>query len=188
MAAKRRDPAEQCMGTKRDGNRCDARRKPGSDYCGRHGADAKKLGRPPILARIVDADNGLRVFDVIIESLKAGAPKRFAAQAAGISETALFDSVARGVEWTEDPESAPEDKRIYAEFAAAVEKAIGQGVVINLAEIRKAAKRGSWQAAAWLLERRFPKDFGRRTQIEPVNADGETLTFAELMDSAGKEK
>jgi hypothetical protein len=30
-----------------------------------------------------------------------------------------------------------------------------------MARIAKAAIQGSWQAAAWILERRFPDDFGK---------------------------
>ena len=53
---------------------------------------------------------------------------------------------------------------IFAEFQARVEEAKGKAVVGWLAKIEKAASEGSWQAAAWKLERRYPEDYGRRVQ------------------------
>lgn len=38
--------------------------------------------------------------------------------------------------------------------------------------------RDSWQAWAWLAERRFPDEFGRRQRIEHGNADGEPFRVA----------
>jgi hypothetical protein len=38
----------------------------------------------------------------------------------------------------------------------------GEAVVKWLAKIEKEASEGSWQAAAWKLERRHPEDYGRR--------------------------
>lgn len=33
-----------------------------------------------------------------------------------------------------------------------------------LSKIAKAADRGQWQAAAWILERKYPEEFSRRTR------------------------
>lgn len=53
-----------------------------------------------------------------------------------------------------------------AHFAQAVEKAEADAVVRNVAQIAKAAQEGTWQAAAWWLERRRPEDYGRRDRVE----------------------
>ena len=39
----------------------------------------------------------------------------------------------------------------------------------KLQNIKKIREDGSWQSAAWLLERQYPGEFGRR---EKVNIDG----------------
>ena len=49
-------------------------------------------------------------------------------------------------------------------FSAALKDAEGQAAVTWLARIEQAAKDGTWQAAAWKLERRYPEDYGRTIQ------------------------
>jgi len=53
----------------------------------------------------------------------------------------------------------------YAEFFAEIDKAQGLAVATRLNRLQKAAQGGAWQADAWWLERRFPKEFGRRQEI-----------------------
>lgn len=49
-------------------------------------------------------------------------------------------------------------------FSADVEKAKARFVLRNLRVIRKAALAGTWQAAAWGLERTDPEHYGRVVQ------------------------
>jgi len=46
-------------------------------------------------------------------------------------------------------------------FAAALQEAEGRGAIGWLAKIERAANEGTWQAAAWKLERRYPQEYGR---------------------------
>jgi hypothetical protein len=46
-------------------------------------------------------------------------------------------------------------------FAERIQRAQAEFVQTHLARIEKAAAGGSWQASAWLLERRDPAEFGR---------------------------
>jgi hypothetical protein len=55
-------------------------------------------------------------------------------------------------------------------FADAIKKAEGDAEVTNLAIIQKAAHDGTWQAAAWWLERKLKADWS--TRIETTGADG----------------
>ena len=59
---------------------------------------------------------------------------------------------------------AREKSGLYHEFNEAVARAMATGETRALAIIRNAATE-HWQAAAWMLERRHPKKWGRRQNI-----------------------
>lgn len=82
----------------------------------------------------------------ITEAIRLGATYKLACQYAGIS-TPLF------YQWM----------NTKLEFLSAVKEAEGKGAIQWLAVIEKAAKEGTWQAAAWKLERRYNEDYGNRT-------------------------
>jgi hypothetical protein len=50
----------------------------------------------------------------------------------------------------------------FLSFFARLEKAEACGAVAALSCIQEAAAKGTWQAAAWMLERRYPKQFALR--------------------------
>jgi hypothetical protein len=58
----------------------------------------------------------------------------------------------------------------FREFQEAVKAATSRGDVGSLAVIQQAAKAGQWQAAAWLLERRHPAEYGRRQVVAVARA------------------
>ena len=91
----------------------------------------------------------------ILEAVELGATWERAADAAGVGASTLRDWRQRG-EAGEVP---------FVAFLAAVKKAEGAGVERALRSIRKAAEGGAWQASAWLLERRYPADYGRRSEV-----------------------
>jgi hypothetical protein len=67
----------------------------------------------------------------------------------------------------------------YVKFVHDVDMAEAQGAIKSLALIQSAAMSGSWQAAAWLLERRH----GYRREMSlavTVEAESEVLTVEEL--------
>jgi hypothetical protein len=65
----------------------------------------------------------------------------------------------------------------YVAFVADIEKALGQWECERLAGITAAGKQPRhWTANAWLLERRWPERYGRRTRVD---ASG-TLTMVQL--------
>lgn len=93
----------------------------------------------------------------ILNAIREGAPFRHACMFAGISE----DTFMR---WRE----------IDPDFADQVKLAEGQFTMVHLHNIRQHGlpirnsrgdiiAPGSWQASAWLLERKYPQEFGRRT-------------------------
>jgi transposase len=103
---------------------------------------------------------------IIVGALRAGNYVETAAQAAGITKVTLYEWLKRG---EEEPES------IYADFANAVEKARAESEQRDIGIIDRAAHDGSWQAAAWKLERRFPQRWGRLVRTEVTGADGSAV-------------
>lgn len=83
----------------------------------------------------------------ILRALKLGATYRLAAEAAGIHRDTLN-------QWMHDD----------PDFSDDVKKAEATMATNALRKIEQAANDGSWQAAAWKLERRFPHEYGRTVQ------------------------
>lgn len=84
----------------------------------------------------------------IIEAVRNGAYAKHAAQAAGISETSLY-------EWQASD----------ADFAGALAGAKADRANAGITLIREAAQR-DWKAEAWLLERTMASDFRESKEVE----------------------
>ena len=108
----------------------------------------------------------------IITYLRAGSYLETAAAAAGVSKSTLHRWLQRGSEG-EEP---------FAHFADQVEEALAASELRDLARIDKAAD-GNWQAAAWKLERRNPKMWGRREYTQLTGADGGPIRYEQLSES-----
>ncbi len=59
----------------------------------------------------------------------------------------------------------------YLSFIAAVQKAKAKGQRDRL-ELINAAAKDNWPAAAWILERTAPDDFGRKARLEHTGEGG----------------
>ena len=106
--------------------------------------------------------------DRIVQFIRAGNYMETAAQAAGISKPTLY----RWLKMADDP-TAPD---IYRDFRYAVENARAEAEARNVMLIQKAADDGTWQAAAWYLERTAWQRWGRRTMVtgdggEPIRVE-----------------
>jgi hypothetical protein len=119
-----------------------------------------KIGRPTLLTP--------KTIEAITNAIALGATYELACQYAGISRTTFFMWKQKGEAERErlanggKPDSALGRKmRPFLDFLNAIEKAEGEAVVLWLAKIEQAASDGNWQAAAWKLERRYPKLYGR---------------------------
>lgn len=98
----------------------------------------------------------------IVASLKRGAYQVHAANAAGVSMTSLQRWVKLGREGVEP----------YVQFAIDVDRARAEDALRNQAVISAAAVGkipGDWKAAAWNLERKFPKLYGKRQMQDNVD-------------------
>lgn len=142
-------------------------------------------GRPPVLARQItyrdDKNQEVQttVKDAIINAVAVGVPRKFAAQAAGVSETALHRALKNGREILARVEGGiverddlTENDELYASFAEGVEKADGQAVSYAVAIVRQHMPK-NWPAAMTWLERRHPAFFARRVEVDTDPGDRE---------------
>jgi transposase len=118
------------------------------------------MGRPTKLTPEVQ--------DKIVAALRAGNYQETAAMYAGVEARTFY-------RWMERGESDGTEDEIYRQFRQAVEKAKADAEVRDIALIDKAAHDGSWQAAAWKLERKFPHKWGRVNRTEISGPEGKPV-------------
>lgn len=88
----------------------------------------------------------------ILEYLRVGNTRGTAGQASGISKETFC-------QWL----------NTYPDFADQVKEAEAEAVTLHVGNIANAAAKGTWQASAWILERRHYQDWGKKDRIELVN-------------------
>lgn len=93
--------------------------------------------------------------DRIVGLIRAGNYAEVAARACGIAKKTFYDWLQRGGRG-EEP---------FTGLAHAVEDATAQAEARDVAQIGKASEQ-HWQAAAWRLERKNPKRWGRKDGLE----------------------
>ena len=97
----------------------------------------------------------------IIAAVEGGATYRHAAASVGVSERTLHDWQVR-----------------HPHFSQALKTAEASACIAAIGTIRRAAEAGTWQAAAWYLERRYPAEYGRRAvtvdaSVQVTHDDGD---------------
>jgi len=105
--------------------------------------------------------------EVFIRAIKLGCPIRDACGCAGIAESTYY-------KWMQLADSNRRDAKRFQKFRTRVKEAEGEATQRWLAIIEKAASEGSWQAAAWKLERRRDMFIPRMRQ-EVTGKDGEAI-------------
>lgn len=106
----------------------------------------------------------------VIEGIGVGLNYVLAAQYAGIRKTTLYRWLSLGREG--DPG--------FLEFWEECKKAEARCAAGSLGVVIQAAQDGKWQAAAWMLERRF----GYKAQQDPVveiNVESETVNVQQMI-------
>lgn len=93
----------------------------------------------------------------VCDAIRAGVPPETAAAYGGIDESTFYRWLARGRGIDAEP--------LYAEFAEVARVALAEWETRDILLIGEAAK-SDWRAAAWRLERRLPKRYGRRERHE----------------------
>ena len=122
-----------------------------------------KKGRPSKLNELV--------IQTLEKAFSFGMTTTLSCQHAGVSVSTYQTWMGRG---------KYEEDTIYSELYKRVKKAESNHALSNLALIQKAAKEGTWQASAWLLERKH----GYHKQQDPlieVNLDNRQISVTQLL-------
>ena len=169
-------PPESCVATTAKGQPCRARPVHGSDRCIAH------LGPRRSTTKLNDETAGQ-----IVKLLRSGAYIEVACAAAGVSRRTYHDWWKRG-----HPDGSERRDADCRRFRAQAEQALAESEAVSVAVIATAA-RTSWQAAAWMLERRHPERWARLSQREkeetPAPAPaGLADPFAEVDELAARRK
>lgn len=115
------------------------------------------------------------VSERIVRAIRAGNFPEVAARHAGVHPSTYYRWRERGALEGEASEDEP-----YCHFRAEVDRALADAEATEVALIAGAARGGTWQAAAWLLEHRFRDRWGRSGRPEqgvpaPAPADAGEL-------------
>jgi hypothetical protein len=121
--------------------------------------------------------------DTLVNALRAGNYFEHACSFAGLAPSTVYRWLERGrkeqeaVSKGKDPN---DDEGHYVELCNTIEKARAEAIVRNVGLIQKAANDGTWQAAAWWLERTMPQQFGRQIKAEVISIDNTSDIDADI--------
>lgn len=126
----------------------------------------------------------------ISDALRLGATYKMAAQYGGVSYDTVNDWMNKGKKASAlagKGEEVPEDLEPFLQFHQELQKAEADAVMGWLAKIEKEANDGNWQAAAWKLERRYPRDYSRNV-TEVVGDEGGPVKVHFYLPSNGRDR
>lgn len=115
--------------------------------------------------------------EAILEALKSGCYVETAAIYGGVSTSLVYQWCDRGRKERERleifPDAEPDATEVpFMDFLEEVEKARANAEIRAVMQIQRAASEGTWQAAAWYLERSYPKKWGRTDHTEITGEGG----------------
>ncbi len=124
--------------------------------------------------------------EVIIRTVRLGVPDHIACQAAGIHRSTLARWKAAASEAADlDDEALTAKQRRLRDFCDQLTRAEAESVGYAVAMVRAAMPK-DWRAAVALIERRFPRDFSKRIEVQtdpvdrrPSTVDADLATRAE---------
>lgn len=99
-----------------------------------------------------------QVEKLICDAIRAGNYQETAAAYAGISKNTFY-------EWLKKGRRDKTGRSVFAQFVVAVDKALADAEVRDVATIVSASAE-QWQAAAWRLERKYPERWGRKSTVK----------------------
>lgn len=116
-----------------------------------------------------------------IDTLERGLPLKFALKLAGISDVQFRSWMKKA-----DKDLEEGKETVYTKIKKRIERAQAEKVLSYINKIELQAEEGEWKAAAWLLERLYPEEFGKKSH-QDVNFKGELgikriATFQEVYE------
>ena len=106
------------------------------------------------------------VTDRFINGLKLGLTYELAASYAGVNVRSIYGWMQRGRD---------EGEGQYFQFLQAVNQAEGACAAICMGRIQKAAEGGSWQAAGWIMERRYGYSQQQQIKVDTMEDELENV-------------
>lgn len=116
-----------------------------------------------------------KIILLLEQGTQLGLSIKLSCQHAGISTASYFAWMSRG-------EKEQEKDTIFSRLYNKIKKAESAHALANLAIIQKAAKEKTWQAAAWLLERRHPEYRMNHEQVIEINLDNSQISVVQLIN------
>ncbi len=109
--------------------------------------------------------------DSLTRAMKGGADLETACDYAGVSVALVYKALERGKvayerENTEGKKVSDVEQE-YLALWADLKKSRADAIVRNVAHVQQAAQNGSWQAAAWWLERTVPHTYAKKPSSNP---------------------
>lgn len=115
-----------------------------------------------------------QVVATICDSIQKGAAPETACTVAGVAVSTFRQWLADGRAWI-DTHAEDEIPIPQAVFTMGVEKALAnQKMTLE----QRLGQEKDWRAAAHMLERRWPKEWGKRERLDIGNPDGETFSIS----------
>lgn len=111
-----------------------------------------------------------KLIKAICEAKESGLSNIACCDYVGIDELTLYQFIRKGEERERNGET--EETSIYVKFIKEFKKSTAKFKAYHIGLIQQASKKGSWQGSAWLLERSFPKEFGRNVIIKDETGNG----------------
>ena len=106
--------------------------------------------------------------DTILELIANGNYIKTACMAAGISEVTYYDWIKKAERCSNSNGNGRDEDSVYLEFLNRLKIAEAENIGHNVKNIQDAADNDSrnWMASAWILERKYPSEYGRRLELE----------------------
>lgn len=159
---------------------------------------------PPPIGRTPTLTANPELTDRITRLLRLGTPLNAAAATEGLSPQTLYRWLAQGQ--SDHPDDEP-----YRLFREAAMRARAEGLSWHVANVRGVAQGGQlkkkvirtlrdgtkeeeteyampdWRASAFILERQFPREFGKRQTVELTGSDSVEPTAPDVVGGAGQD-
>lgn len=110
-------------------------------------------------------------------SKKNGLSNKACCDYVGIDESTLYEYLNRG-----EQDMRKGEDTIYSKFSKEYKKAISEMKAFHINLLRRASEAGSWQASAWILERCFPKEYGRNVIVKDETSNGALDKLAKALE------